>query len=58
VGTGAKRILVDSGEALDEYYVSTLQKVLKDEKASLSTILISHHHQGVTFSYFVFMNNV
>mmetsp|Transcript_5364 Transcript_5364/g.6770 ORF Transcript_5364/g.6770 Transcript_5364/m.6770 type:complete len:348 (+) Transcript_5364:207-1250(+) len=43
VGTGAQRILIDCGEGKPAY-INLLQRVLKEEKATLAHVLITHHH--------------
>nr|XP_033335103.1 endoribonuclease LACTB2 [Megalopta genalis] len=45
VGTGSKRILIDSGEAgtADEY-IKVLSQVLKDERATVEHLVITHWH--------------
>lgn len=44
VGTGASRILIDSGEGIAEY-LPVLQKALADNKVEqITDILITHHH--------------
>ncbi|RPB29457.1 metallo-beta-lactamase superfamily protein [Terfezia boudieri ATCC MYA-4762] len=43
IGTGDKRILIDTG-AGHEHWIKTLEKVLADEKAEVSTALVTHWH--------------
>jgi glyoxylase-like metal-dependent hydrolase (beta-lactamase superfamily II) len=44
VGTGNKRILIDAGDPDKPDYVKLLNDTLKDLKASLSHILVTHWH--------------
>jgi hypothetical protein len=47
VGTGAKRILIDTGEG-KPVWAERLRQVLEEEKASVSTVLLTHwHHDHV-----------
>lgn len=47
VGTGAKRILIDTGEGKPAW-AERLRQVLEEEKASISTVLLTHwHHDHV-----------
>ena len=47
VGTGPKRILIDTGEGFP-VWAERLRQVLQDEKASISTVLLTHwHHDHV-----------
>lgn len=47
VGTGPKRILIDTGEG-KAVWAERLQQVLQDEKASIATVLLTHwHHDHV-----------
>ena len=43
VGTGPKRILLDTGEGKPKW-IETLKKILSDESASLDSVVISHWH--------------
>lgn len=44
IGTGPKRILLDTGEADQPKYLQALKQVLKDEHASIQEIILSHWH--------------
>jgi len=44
IGKGSHRILLDSGEAENQEYLDSLKLVLEKEKASLSHIILTHHH--------------
>jgi len=47
VGTGAKRILIDTGEG-KSVWAERLRQVLEEEKASIGTVLLTHwHHDHV-----------
>jgi ribonuclease/clavin/mitogillin len=47
VGTGAKRILIDTGEG-KPVWAERLRQVLEEEKASIGTVLLTHwHHDHV-----------
>jgi len=47
VGTGTKRILIDTGEGKPAW-IELLRQVLEEEKASISTVLLTHwHHDHV-----------
>jgi glyoxylase-like metal-dependent hydrolase (beta-lactamase superfamily II) len=47
VGTGPRRILIDTGEGLP-HWIETLKRVLSEENATLSAALVSHwHHDHV-----------
>ncbi|KAF8424064.1 beta-lactamase-like protein [Tirmania nivea] len=47
VGTGDKRILIDTGAGA-EHWIRALKKALADEKAEVSTALVTHwHHDHV-----------
>jgi ribonuclease/clavin/mitogillin len=47
VGTGPKRILIDTGEG-KPVWAERLHQVLQDEKASIGTVLLTHwHHDHV-----------
>jgi ribonuclease/clavin/mitogillin len=47
VGTGAKRILIDTGEG-KPVWADRLRQVLRDENASIGTVLLTHwHHDHV-----------
>lgn len=47
VGTGAKRILIDTGEG-KPVWAERLRQVLDEEKASIQTVLLTHwHHDHV-----------
>lgn len=39
------RILCDTGEINKPDYISNLKKVLNDEKAIISDIILTHYHQ-------------
>ncbi|XP_067637337.1 beta-lactamase-like protein 2 homolog [Eurosta solidaginis] len=45
LGTGKKRILIDTGDVDVPEYIAHLDGVLKLEQASLSTIILTHWHQ-------------
>ncbi|XP_037816041.1 beta-lactamase-like protein 2 homolog isoform X1 [Lucilia sericata] len=48
IGTGPKRILIDTGDPDVPEYIKHLSGVLKEEKASISTIILTHwHHDHV-----------
>ncbi|XP_017474855.1 PREDICTED: beta-lactamase-like protein 2 homolog [Rhagoletis zephyria] len=48
LGTGKSRILIDTGDMDVPEYIKHLQGVLKQEQASLSTIILTHwHHDHV-----------
>mmetsp|Transcript_22342 Transcript_22342/g.71437 ORF Transcript_22342/g.71437 Transcript_22342/m.71437 type:complete len:382 (-) Transcript_22342:1514-2659(-) len=44
VGTGSERILVDAGDGAAAY-LTQLRKVLREEKATLSHVVITHAHE-------------
>mmetsp|Transcript_13151 Transcript_13151/g.21336 ORF Transcript_13151/g.21336 Transcript_13151/m.21336 type:complete len:378 (+) Transcript_13151:976-2109(+) len=44
VGTGSQRILIDTGDGKNEY-IQLLKKVLEDEKASITHVIITHEHE-------------
>ena len=44
IGTGTKRILLDAGEEDNKEYLDSLKVFLENEKASLSHIIVTHHH--------------
>jgi len=44
IGTGPKRILLDSGQQGFPEYVSNLSKVLKDENVTVEKIILTHWH--------------
>ncbi|KAF2433729.1 metallo-beta-lactamase superfamily protein [Tothia fuscella] len=43
VGSGPKRVLIDTGEGKPAW-ISTVQKVLADEKASVESVILTHWH--------------
>ncbi|XP_014094584.2 beta-lactamase-like protein 2 homolog [Bactrocera oleae] len=48
LGTGKRRILIDTGDVDVPEYIKHLTSVLKQEKAALSTIILTHwHHDHV-----------
>lgn len=44
IGNGQKRLLIDTGEPDNQTYISSLVGVLKEQRASLSDIIITHWH--------------
>ncbi|CAJ0581258.1 unnamed protein product, partial [Mesorhabditis spiculigera] len=44
VGHGAERILIDAGEQNNNAYISELKSVLANEKATISSIVVTHWH--------------
>lgn len=48
LGTGPKRILIDTGDEGVPEYVNNLRRVLDEEKATISTVILTHwHHDHV-----------
>ncbi|XP_055913796.1 beta-lactamase-like protein 2 homolog [Eupeodes corollae] len=48
LGTGKKRILIDTGDEAVPEYVKNLKSVLDEEKATISTVILTHwHHDHV-----------
>ncbi|CAM1299684.1 LACTB2 (predicted) [Pycnogonum litorale] len=48
IGTGKRRILIDTGDAHRSEYVENLRKVLSDHQASVEHIVLTHwHHDHV-----------
>ena len=43
IGSGPDRTLIDTGQGI-ETYAPLLATVLKEERCTISQILISHHH--------------
>jgi len=44
VGCSKKRILIDTGEPDNDRFLDCLKTTLKDEKAKISKILLTHFH--------------
>ena len=44
IGTGKKRVLLDTGEENNSEYISNLMKVLKEHNTNIEQIIISHWH--------------
>jgi glyoxylase-like metal-dependent hydrolase (beta-lactamase superfamily II) len=44
IGTGHRRILLDTGESGNAEYIGNLMKVLKDHQTSIQEIIITHWH--------------
>ncbi|CAK70214.1 unnamed protein product (macronuclear) [Paramecium tetraurelia] len=43
MGTGKKRILIDTGEGKEQYKIH-LKQILEQEQCEISIVLITHHH--------------
>ncbi|CAL4113056.1 unnamed protein product, partial [Meganyctiphanes norvegica] len=44
IGTGKRRVLLDTGEKNNNEYISSLVEVLKKQNTKLESIIISHWH--------------
>ncbi|XP_042892175.1 endoribonuclease LACTB2-like, partial [Penaeus japonicus] len=44
IGTGKRRILLDTGESANSDYISSLTSVLQEHNTSIDRIVISHWH--------------